>query len=98
MREVKTLKAYAVVVENGEVTDVFSNNDEIQIDKDVITQKYKTLSSMAVQTNLQNTHSNVISTEEQCTYDCSTGKLTYTYIAYTEEDGVIVDNVFEYEV
>ena len=32
------------------------------------------------------------------TYDCSTGKLIYTYVAYTEEDGVIIDNVFELEV
>ena len=40
----------------------------------------------------------VVDTEEQYTYDCSTGKLTYTYVAYTEEDGVIIDNVFELEV
>ncbi len=91
-------KAYAVVVMNGKVADVISNNIEVEIDKEEIAQKYNTLSTAAVQTASQNSLENIVNTEERYTYDCSTGKLTYTYVVYTKEDGVIVDNVFELNI
>ena len=69
-----------------------------QINQDVIANKYSTLSSAVAQTASPISLENVVDTEEQYTYDCSTGKLTYTYVAYTEEDGVIIDNVVELEV
>lgn len=91
-------KSYAVVIMDGKVTNVFANNENVQINQDVIANKYSTLSSAVAQTASPISLENVVDTEEQYTYDCSTGKLTYTYVAYTEEDGVIIDNVVELEV
>lgn len=91
-------KSYSVVITNGKVTNVYSNNENIQIDQSIIDNKYSTLSTVAAQTALPISLENVVDTEEQYTYDCSTGKLTYTYVVYTEEDGVIIDNVFEMEI
>ncbi len=91
-------KAYAVIIMEGKVTDVISNNVNVQINKEVIAQKYKTLSTTAAQVASKISLENIVNVEEQYTYDCSTDKLTYTYVVYTEEDGVVVDNVFELEV
>lgn len=88
-------KAYSIIIENGKVTEVFSNNADKVVNKNLVAKKFEQLNnSVAFETTSLNCK-NVVDTVEKFFYDCSTEKLTYSHIVFTEENGAIVENVFE---
>lgn len=96
---ITTNKCLTFSIENGEITNVFSNNLDKEISNDAVINKYNQLGSVASSMLVNPLSTSIINEDESYFYDCTTGKVYYSYITYTEnEDGSIVDNVYEIEL
>lgn len=91
-----TSKRYVIYIEDGKVADVFGHDTDKSVSSDFIMSKYSELSTVAEAAAINLTYDNVVEEKEGCSYDYSTGKLTYLHAVLTEdEDGTIVEHVQE---
>ncbi len=96
---ITTNKCLTFSIENGEITNVFSNNLDKVIRNDSVIDKYNNLCSSASTMSINALSTNTINEDEQYFYDCTTGKMYYSYVTYTEDEGGnVIDHVYEMEM